>query len=144
MSDTPKRYDIIALTAEVSDGFKDRVFKAFDSYWALSDLKWEQKEVCGKSMLVLTSATMANCDSAASSSINAMRDGLNWGYQEGLLAPRPKPPTKAQRAIKLYDEVHGRWPQYLKIAQEELKLTPEKAEYYYDKARAIRNPTRQA
>lgn len=127
-----KRFDVIELRKDISDAFKDRVFKAFKEYYCLSDLKWERKVINCREMLVLTSSSMASADSFASSSINAMRDGLRWGYAEGLAAPKVKQ-TKLQKLEDIYADVYGDHDRFLVRAERAAGVFGPAAESYYTK-----------
>lgn len=127
-----KRYDVIELRKDISDAFKERVFAAFKEYYALSDLKWERRAVNHRDMLVLTSATLPPSDSTAGSSIQAMRDGLRWGYAEGLAAPKVKQ-TKLQKLEDIYADVYGNHDRFLVRAERDAGVFLAAAESYYTK-----------
>ena len=125
-----KRYDVIELDADISDSFKERVFAAFKDYWSLSDLQWATCAINHKEMFVLTSATIPPAESTAASSINAMRDGLRWGYAEGFAAPK-KALTKQEKAAKLYYDVRGNRDRFMHRAPDELKVSNVAAETHF-------------
>lgn len=130
-----KRYDVIELRTDLtSDAFKERVFKAFKEYYCLSDLKWEHRAINCRAMWVLTSATLGSPDSSASSSVNAMRDGLRWGYAEGLAAPKVKQ-TKQQKLEDIYANVYGDHDRFIVRAERDALLMAPAAEVYYNNIR---------
>ena len=126
-----KRFDVIELRTDISEAFKTRVFEAFKSYYCLSDLQWERKAINCREMLVLTSATLAPPDSTSGSSLNAMRDGLRWGYADGLAAPKVKQ-TRAQKLEDIYADVYGSYDRFVVRAERDLLIQPKAAKVYYD------------
>lgn len=125
-----KRFDVIELDTNITEAFKARVLQAFNSYYVLSDLKWETRAINHKEMFVLTSSSVARPDAAAASSLSAMKDGLRWGYAEGLAAPK-KALTKQEKAAKLYYDCRGDRDRFMRRAPEELSISNGTAETHF-------------